>query len=135
MNPLSKSVETRLLIALWLVIFCVSSQVMVVAPILNGIGEELSIRTARLADLLTVYPAMVGVFALVAGPISDRVGRRRILIWGSSIMTLALILHGIAWDYWSLLAFRAMAGVGSVFSFETVESTAEFSFDLVDNHF
>ncbi|XP_028517427.1 uncharacterized protein LOC114575904, partial [Exaiptasia diaphana] len=85
---------------------------MVVAPILNGIGEELSIRTARLADLLTVYPAVVGIFALVAGPISDRVGRRRVLIWGSGIMTGALLLHGIAWDYWSLMSFRAMAGVG-----------------------
>ena len=112
MKPSSGSAETRLLFALWLVIFAVSTQIMVVAPILNGIGEELSIRTARLADLLTVYPAVVGVFALVAGPISDRVGRRRVLIWGSGIMTGALLLHGVAWDYWSLMLFRAMAGVG-----------------------
>ncbi len=81
--------ERQILFSLWLLIFAVSSQVMVVAPILTRIGQELAVATVRLGALMTVYPAAVGVFALVAGPVSDRVGRRRVLIWGSVLMTAA----------------------------------------------
>ncbi|MEM7351064.1 MAG: MFS transporter, partial [Acidobacteriota bacterium] len=103
--------DRRILFALWLLMFAASSQVMVIAPLLSSIGQALGVSMASLGHLMTVYAATVGVFALVAGPISDRVGRRRVLLWGSVLMTFALALHGVAGSYLSLLAFRTLAGV------------------------
>jgi predicted MFS family arabinose efflux permease len=60
---------------------------------------------------------MVGVFAVISGPISDRIGRRRILLLGSGIMTVALILHFFVVGYVSFLVVRVVAGgAGGVLS-------------------
>lgn len=95
---------------LWTLLFAMASQAMVVAPILPRIGETLAVPDAYLGTLVTAYAGLVGVFALVAGPVSDRVGRRRILLGGAGVLSAALALHGVAWDFGSLLAARALAG-------------------------
>ena len=100
---------------------------MVIAPLLSSIGEELGVATAALGNLVTVYAVTVGLFALVAGPISDRVGRRRILLWGSALMTVALALHGAASSYSSLLALRTLAGVaGGILSGAVVAFVGDY---------
>ena len=102
---------------LWLLVFAASSQIMIISPILPLIGEELSIPEALLGTLVSAYSLMVGVFAVISGPISDRVGRRRILIWGSGIMTVALVLHFFVIGYLSFLVVRVVAGgAGGVLS-------------------
>jgi predicted MFS family arabinose efflux permease len=102
---------------LWLLVFAASSQIMIISPILPLIGEELSIPEALLGTLVSAYSLMVGVFAVISGPISDRVGRRRILILGSGIMTVALVLHFFVIGYVSFLVVRVVAGgAGGVLS-------------------
>ncbi|HEX7070481.1 MAG TPA: MFS transporter [Rhodothermales bacterium] len=99
-----------ILLALWLMVFSASSQVMIVAPILPRIGEALAVKQALLGTLVTSYAVLLSVFALITGPISDRLGRRAVLLMGSGFMAAALFLHGLADTYGSLLAVRALAG-------------------------
>lgn len=91
-------------------VFSASSQVMIVAPILKGIGEALAVEQALLGTLVTAYAVFLSVFALITGPISDRLGRRTVLLMGSGSMAVMLYLHGLADSYASLLTVRAMAG-------------------------
>jgi predicted MFS family arabinose efflux permease len=95
---------------LWLLVFSSASQTMIISPILPRIGEELSIADAALGTLVSVYSLMVGVFAILAGPVSDKVGRRRILLMGCGAMTVALVLHAFVVDYYSFLLVRVLAG-------------------------
>jgi predicted MFS family arabinose efflux permease len=97
---------------LWLLVFSAASQTMILSPILPRIGEELAIADAALGTLVSVYSLMVGVFAIIAGPISDKVGRRSILLLGTAILTVALALHGLVEGYRSFLAVRVFAGIG-----------------------
>jgi MFS family permease len=76
--------------ALWLLVFSASSQIMIISPILPQIGQELDIADAVLGTLVSAYALMVGVFAIISGPISDRIGRRRILLIGTGVMAVAL---------------------------------------------
>jgi predicted MFS family arabinose efflux permease len=78
---------------------------------LPAIGEQLSISTAQQGLLVSSYAVMVGVFALVAGPVSDKIGRRLMLLVGSGLMTAALALHVVVDGYVLLLAARTLAGV------------------------
>lgn len=113
--------------ALWLLVFSASSQIMIISPILPRIGEELSIREGLLGTLVTAYSLMVGVFALISGPISDRVGRRRILILGTGIMTVALLLHSLVTGYISFLVVRLFAGMaGGVLSGAAVSYIGDY---------
>jgi len=98
--------------SLWLLVFSASSQIMIISPILPRIGEELSIADTLLGTLITAYSLMVGLFAIISGPISDRIGRRRILLVGTGIMTVALVSHVFVVDYFSFLAARVFSGVG-----------------------
>ncbi|MDX1740194.1 MAG: MFS transporter [Rhodothermales bacterium] len=99
-----------ILAALWLMMFSASAQVIIVAPILPEISEALNIKDSLQGLLITSYTVTLGVVALIIGPISDKVGRRRILLFGCGFMSVALALHGIADSYASMVTVRALAG-------------------------
>ncbi|HCR03774.1 MAG TPA: MFS transporter, partial [Gemmatimonadetes bacterium] len=103
--------------ALWLLVFSSASQTMILSPILPQIRTEIGIEAAVLGTLVSAYSLMVGIFAVISGPISDRIGRRRILLLGTGVMTLALFLHVFIADYVSFLVLRMLTGVaGGVLS-------------------
>lgn len=101
----------RIIGILWLLVFVSGSQVLIIAPILPQISDQIAVSESLLGMLITAYAVSVGVFALITGPISDRIGRRRILLVGNTILTIALILHWFVWDFTSLFGVRALAGV------------------------
>jgi predicted MFS family arabinose efflux permease len=113
--------------ALWLLVFSASSQIMIISPILPRIGAELDIAEAALGTLVAAYSLMVGIFAVISGPISDRIGRRRILLLGAGTMTLALMLHGFVQGYASFIAVRVFAGIaGGVLSGSAVSYIGDY---------
>jgi predicted MFS family arabinose efflux permease len=100
---------------------------MIISPILPTIGEELSIGDAQLGTLVSVYSLMVGVFAVISGPISDKVGRRRILLVGTGIMAVSLGLHAFIVDYYSFLGARILSGAaGGVLSGSAVSYVGDY---------
>lgn len=84
---------------------------MIISPILPQIGDDLGIPDAALGTLVSVYSFMVGIFAILSGPVSDRIGRRRILLIGCGAMAVALVLHTFVTDYTSFLIVRVLAGM------------------------
>jgi predicted MFS family arabinose efflux permease len=95
---------------LWLLVFSSASQTMIISPILPMVGDQLRISDAVLGTLVSAYSIMVGIFAILSGPVSDKIGRRRILILGCGTMTLALTLHAFVSSYGAFLAVRVFAG-------------------------
>lgn len=116
-----------IIFTLWLLVFSASSQIMIISPILPQIGEELGIADAVLGTLVSAYSLMVGLFAIIAGPVSDKIGRRRILMLGAGVMTLALALHNFVHDYTSFLAVRVFAGMaGGILSGAAVSYIGDY---------
>ncbi|MCY4224460.1 MAG: MFS transporter [Bacteroidetes bacterium] len=102
---------------LWLTAFIVSCQLFIVAPLLPLIEDEL-LNPAQPSDfalgfLGTAYSILLSISTLIIGPISDLVGRRKILIWGTALISITLLLHGLATHYESLLIVRACTGVAA----------------------
>ncbi|MFV1885591.1 MAG: MFS transporter [Balneola sp.] len=127
MAPSGKVNPYYLIFSLWLLVFAASSQVMIISPILPKIGAELNTSESLLGYLVTVYATMIGVFAIIMGPLSDKIGRRKILLIGSSGMTIALLLHGMADSFTSLLLLRAFAGMaGGVLSGSAVSYVGDY---------
>jgi predicted MFS family arabinose efflux permease len=102
--------DQLIVFALWLLVFSSASQTMILAPILPQIARDLALDPAVLGTLVSAYSLMVGVCAVISGPISDRIGRRRILLLGTGVMALALILHMLVDRYSTFLAVRLLAG-------------------------
>jgi predicted MFS family arabinose efflux permease len=101
-----------ILFALWLMMFSASSQLIIMVPILPEIAETLGVNAFWRGMLLTAYALSLGVSALITGPASDRIGRRRILLYGTGLMAVTLTMHTVAADYELLLIMRLLAGVG-----------------------
>jgi predicted MFS family arabinose efflux permease len=117
--PRNKTAETlsdspartfAIVFSLWLMVFTAASQTIIVTPILPVIGQELNVGPGRLGLLVSVYSWLLAMAALIMGPISDRIGRRRVLLWGAGTLAVSLALHGFADTFPTLLAMRALAG-------------------------
>jgi len=105
------------LFTLWLLVFAAAGQIIVIAPILPRIGEQLGVGPGPLGLLITVYSVTLAAFTLVVGPVSDRFGRRRVILIGTAAMAGVLLLHGLATSFGALLGLRALAGAaGGVLS-------------------
>lgn len=128
----SSSIENRtndsiILFGLWLLLFSSSSQIMIISPILPEIGRALDIAESIQGTLVTAYAVAVGLFALLIGPVSDRIGRRKVLLMGTGFMAVSLALHAFATNYISLLAFRCLAGIGGgILSGSTVAFVGDY---------
>ncbi|TNE72865.1 MFS transporter [bacterium] len=125
---MEKSTQDRfILFALWLLVFASSSQIMIISPILPRIGEQLGINETLQGTLVTAYAVLVGIMALVTGPISDKIGRRKILLYGAGGMAVALACHGLAVNYLSLLLVRSLAGMaGGILSGAAVSYVGDY---------
>ena len=110
--PDLRATRYRVVGVLWLLVFVSGTQTLIIAPLIPQISRQLATPEPVLGTLVTAYAASVGVVALLTGPVSDRFGRRRILLVGTGILSVALALHGLTWDFASLFAVRALAGVG-----------------------
>jgi predicted MFS family arabinose efflux permease len=102
--------STLILLSLWLLMFASSSQFLIISPILSQIGEELNIVESLRGTLMTAYALTLGIVALLTGQISDRIGRRKVLLIGSGTMAISLAFHQFAYDYASMLIMRILAG-------------------------
>jgi predicted MFS family arabinose efflux permease len=70
---------------------------------------------------------MVGVFAIIMGPLSDKIGRRKILLIGTGGITISLFLHGFVDSFWGLMTVRALAGMaGGVLSGAAVAYVGDY---------
>ena len=85
----------------------------VIAPVLTPIASEFDISTGTAGLVVAAYGAPGILVALLAGPYSDRFGRKRFLVAGSVVMGVFTVLAAFATSFGLLVALRMVAGVGS----------------------
>jgi predicted MFS family arabinose efflux permease len=110
-QPHRQAHPAPILFALWLMVFTVSSQISVIIPVLPRVGAALSIPEPLYGTLVSAYAITLSVVALLGGPLSDRLGRHRIMLLGSIGMAATLFLHLTAHSYASLFCLRALTGI------------------------
>ncbi|WP_316310349.1 multidrug effflux MFS transporter [Clavibacter michiganensis] len=81
-------------------------------PGLPAIAADLDASTASVQLTLTAFLVAFAVGQLVIGPISDGAGRRRILLAGTALFTLASIVCAISPDATTLILARVVQGLG-----------------------
>ncbi|WP_405178903.1 MFS transporter [Nocardia sp. NBC_01377] len=78
---------------------------------LPRIGESLDTDVAGLQWTLNGYTLTLASFILLGGSLGDRLGRRRVFVWGAVGFALASVLCGIASSIEMLVAARVLQGV------------------------
>ena len=84
----------------------------VVNVALERIGSDLGADFAGLQWTVNAYTLTLAALILLGGSLSDRYGRRRVFVVGVCWFALASLLCGLAPDIGTLVAARALQGVG-----------------------
>src|SRR5437667_480924 len=81
-----------------------------IIPLLPFYGERFAASPQQVTMLLAVYSLMAMIAAPLWGRLSDRIGRRPVLMASMIAAALAYIWLGLASALWMLFAARALAG-------------------------
>lgn len=85
---------------------------LVMAPVLTPISDEFGVSTGTAGLVVAAYGGPGVITGLLAGPYSDRFGRKRFLVAGALIMGVFTVLSALAPTFETLILARAMAGIG-----------------------
>jgi EmrB/QacA subfamily drug resistance transporter len=93
--------------------FMVVLDVAIVNVALPTIKTDLHFSQENLQWVVTAYSIFFGGLLLLGGRMADLLGRRRLFMTGLGIFTVFSLLDGLAWSEGSLIAFRALQGLGA----------------------
>src|SRR5580692_8214494 len=118
-----------------LVLICVSApsfmlqlDANIVAVSLPSITESLGATFAGIEWVVTAYTLSFASLLLPAGALADRFGRKRILIGGLVLFTLASFFCGAAPTLAVLVAARALQGAGAALQLSAALATLSNAF-------
>nr|WP_240393930.1 MFS transporter [Corynebacterium lactis] len=84
-----------------------------IAPILPQFARSFDVGVFAASFVVSSFSIFRLIFAPASGGLVDRLGYRRTYLTGISIVAVSTLLVGVAQNYWQLLAFRALGGIGS----------------------
>jgi len=93
--------------------FMVVLDIAIVNVALPSIQVDLGFSQQNLQWVISAYALVFGGFLLLGGRAADLLGRRRIFLVGLVVFTLASLFAGLAWSETSLIAARAVQGLGA----------------------
>jgi EmrB/QacA subfamily drug resistance transporter len=105
-----------------LVVVCAATAMLmldiaVVNTALSRIAEDLDTGLSGLQWVVDAYTLALASTVLTAGSLADRLGRRRVFMFGLALFTTASLACGLAQDITMLNASRAVQGIGAAIMF------------------
>jgi EmrB/QacA subfamily drug resistance transporter len=92
--------------------FMVVLDIAIVNVALPSIRDDLNFAPENLQWVVSAYAILFGGALLLGGRLADIFGRRRLFIIGLALFSGASLLCGVSWSEGSLIAFRALQGLG-----------------------
>ena len=114
-RPLARPIGFREFLVLTAAIMaCQAIAVDTMLPALPAIGRDLGVTDPnRTQWVITIYIAGVGLGQLFWGALSDRFGRRRVLLTGFTFYVIAALAVGVSGSFQTLLAWRFAHGIAA----------------------
>src|SRR5436190_9333305 len=108
-----KGFQWNVALILFGVLFLGVSDTQLVAPLLPLIALDLGTTPGHAGIIVTTYSLAAAAFALFVGPLSDRVGRKKVLVSGLALFTLASFFTYHVSTFNALVILRAMTGLAA----------------------
>jgi len=105
----------KISIIFFLVMFVVGTDTFLISPLLPTLQEAYRIPTEWSGWMVSTYALGYALFALIVGPISDGVDRRKMMISGLVAFGLSTFFCGLAPNFWTMILFRLLAGISASF--------------------
>lgn len=122
------SPQALLLATLGFLSFAAVYSHVVVSPVLVDVGREYGVSTGVAGLLVTAYGIPGIVVSVLAGPFSDRYGRKPFLVVGTALMSALTLVGALAPGFAHLLLTRVIAGIGAAVIFPNVTAAVADNF-------
>ena len=96
---------------LFIVIFLVMVGFGIIIPVLPFYAEEMGANSTELGFLMSVYSLMQFIFAPIWGQVSDRIGRKPVMMIGIAGLALSFFIQAMSTELWMLFAARIIGGI------------------------
>ena len=114
--------KTLVLISLLLAAFAINLDTTIVNVALPTLVRELHATNSQLQWIVDAYNLVFAALLLAAGSLSDRLGRKGMLLAGLGVFGLASVLGGLADTSGQLIAARCFMGLGAAMVFPSTLS-------------
>ena len=119
----------RVLAVVGVAFFMTILDVSIVNVALPSIGRALEFSRENLQWVVTAYAIAFGGFLMLGGRAADLLGRRRVFIVGVALFTIASLVCGLAESEGTLIAARAVQGLGGAIISPAALSIVTTSFE------
>lgn len=92
--------------------FVMPLAIFLLSPLLVNLSEEFNVSVAQAGLLVTFTALPSAVLAIIIGPLSDFLGRRPLLVGGSTLMAISSLVSAVAPTYELMIAGRILGGIG-----------------------
>ncbi|KLA32850.1 MFS transporter [Bacillus cereus] len=105
----------RALAVFFTIMFMIGTDTFLISPLLPTLQQVYHVSTELSGWMVSSYALGYAGFALIAGPISDGLNRKKVMVLGMSFFAISTFLCGIAPSFLWMLTFRFLAGVSAAF--------------------
>ncbi len=105
---------------LFLVMFLVMVGFGIIIPVMPFYAKEIGANPTELGLLMAIYSLMQFLFAPMWGRISDRIGRKPVIMIGIGGLALSFFLMGFSNELWMLFIARVVGGFFSAANMPTI---------------
>lgn len=127
-EPLSKRQALFVLLCASVPSFMINLDSNIVAVSLSSIARSLKADFADIEWVISAYTLTFASLVLPSGALADRLGRRRILLAGLTVFTIASFICGAASNVAILNAARALQGIGAAMQLSAALAILSHSF-------
>lgn len=107
---------------LWLVCFFNYADRQAIFSVFPLLREEMGLSNVQLGIVAGAFMWVYAAFGPIAGLIGDRLNRKTLILGGLIFWSLVTIATALSTQYWHLVLFRALEGLGEAFYFPAAMS-------------
>lgn len=97
------------------IMFVIGTDTFLISPLLPTLTSLYEVSTDVSGFMVSAYALGYAVFAFLAGPLSDRLDRKKVMLMGFIGFIISTFLCGVAPSFSFMLLFRFAAGVSAAF--------------------
>src|SRR5690606_8558370 len=107
---------------LWLVCFFNYADRQAIFSVFPLLREEMGLSNVQLGIVAGAFMWVYAAFGPIAGLIGDRLSRKSLILGGFFFWSVVTIATALSTQYWHLVLFRALEGLGEAFYFPAAMS-------------
>lgn len=114
--------QKKHLLLLFIIMFLMMLGFGIIIPILPYFAKGIGATPIEISILFASYNIMQFIFSPIWGALSDRVGRKPLILFGLLGFSITFVLFGLSTTYTEMLFYRIVAGIVSAAAIPTVSA-------------